>query len=158
MSAAAPSKSATVRATRKSRSNPRPDSASCLATACANPAAPPESAETVITPAALPGEIPIRQGSSVAPDGTKNHLWKSTNFGTSWTALPTTGLTGGITHVNAAAGDALALAVVGGSTGAASYNGGTNWSAFGTFPAAVSLNYVAFDSQLQNLLKGVLGR
>ena len=25
--------------------------------------------------------------SSVAPDGTKNHLWKSTDFGASWTAI-----------------------------------------------------------------------
>ncbi|MBI3130146.1 MAG: hypothetical protein HYZ13_02195 [Acidobacteria bacterium] len=34
--------------------------------------------------------------ASVAPDGTKNHLWKSTNFGTSWTAIDGNGLPSGV--------------------------------------------------------------
>ncbi|HJW33575.1 MAG TPA: dockerin type I domain-containing protein [Holophagaceae bacterium] len=74
-----------------------------------------------------------------------NQVYKSTNFGSSWSALSMTGYAGSITHVNAAAGDANALAVVGGSTGAATYNGGTNWTTFGAFPASASANYVAFD-------------
>lgn len=34
--------------------------------------------------------------ASVAPDGTKNHLWKSTNFGTSWTPIDGNGLPAGV--------------------------------------------------------------
>lgn len=34
--------------------------------------------------------------SSVAPDGTKNHLWKSSNFGGSWTAIDAGGFPTGV--------------------------------------------------------------
>lgn len=74
-----------------------------------------------------------------------NQVYRSTDFGGTWTALSMTGYSGGISHVNAAAGDAQALAVVGGNSGAVTYNGGTNWSTFGAFPSSASASYVAFD-------------
>ncbi len=74
-----------------------------------------------------------------------SRVFKTTNFGDTWTGLTMTGYSGAIDHVNAAPSDALALAVVGNATGAATYNGGTNWTPFGALPSAASLNYVAFD-------------
>lgn len=74
-----------------------------------------------------------------------SRVFKSTNFGDTWTGIAMTGYSGAIDHVNAAASDANALAVVSDATGAATYNGGATWTTFGPLPAAAALNYVAFD-------------
>lgn len=70
-------------------------------------------------------------------------VYKSTNFAESWTALPMSGFSGSINHVNAAPGDAQAVAVVG-DGGAVTYNG-SNWTPFASFGAGFTANYVAFD-------------
>jgi photosystem II stability/assembly factor-like uncharacterized protein len=81
-----------------------------------------------------------------------NQVFKSTDFGSSWTGLTMTGYAGSITHVNAAAGDANAIAVVGGNTGGVTYNGGANWSTFGAFGSSASMSYVAFDPTHSQIL------
>lgn len=75
-----------------------------------------------------------------------NAVYKSTDFGSTWSALSMSGYSGSISHVNAARSDAKAIAVVDGGTGGVTYNGGTNWTTFGAFPNASAASYVTFDS------------
>ena len=77
--------------------------------------------------------------ASVAPDSTKNHLWKSTDFGASWTALDRTtsqasnGLPAGI-PVNTIVNDPTDSATLYAGTHLGVYrstDGGGNWARFG---------------------------
>ena len=94
--------------------------------------------------------------SSVAPDSTKNHLWKSTDFGVTWTALDQTstqasnGLPSGVainsivTHPSSSstlyAGTHLGVY--------SSTDGGTTWSRYGAAMPLVNVTdlYVAPDA------------
>jgi photosystem II stability/assembly factor-like uncharacterized protein len=69
---------------------------------------------------------------SVAPDGTKNHLWKSTDFGASWTAIES-GLPAGV-PVNTVTVDPGSSATLYAATHLGVYrstDAGTSWTRFG---------------------------
>ena len=77
--------------------------------------------------------------ASVAPDSTKNHLWKSTDFGATWTALDRTssqagnGLPQGV-PVNTIANDPSNTSTLYAGTHLGVYrslDGGANWTRFG---------------------------
>ena len=72
--------------------------------------------------------------ASVAPDATKTHLWKSTNFGASWSSLEGTGFPTGI-PVNTIANDPGDVNTLYAGTHLGVYrstDGGANWTRFGT--------------------------
>ncbi len=77
-------------------------------------------------------------------------VYKSINFGTSWTPMGMTGFDTNkvIRQLNAAASDAQTVAVVTSSgTGFKTINAGGNWTQFGTFPNnSSSMSYVWFDT------------
>ncbi|HSH38287.1 MAG TPA: hypothetical protein VK993_05840, partial [Chthoniobacterales bacterium] len=77
--------------------------------------------------------------ASVAPDSTKNHLWRSTDFGASWTALDRTasqssnGLPAGV-PVNTIANDPNNTTTLYAGTHLGVYrslDSGANWERFG---------------------------
>lgn len=90
--------------------------------------------------------------ASVAADATKNHLWKSTNFGSSWTTMDGTGFPFGI-PVNTIAndpGDTLTL-YAGTHLGVyRSTDGGSTWTRFGLSMPLVNVTdvYLSPDSSL----------
>ncbi len=72
--------------------------------------------------------------SSVALDKTKSHLWKSTNFGQSWTAIDGSGFPAGI-PVNVIQNDPTNSQVLFAGTHLGVYtstNGGSSWTRFGS--------------------------
>lgn len=94
----------------------------------------------------------LAQGDSAHPNtvytATNYTIFQSTNFGGTWTALPTTGLpTALIRNVGAAYGDSQALGVVtNGGLVSLSYNGGSSWTQHSGLPGnALNNSYVWFD-------------
>lgn len=90
--------------------------------------------------------------ASVAPDQTKNHLWKSTDFGTSWAAIDGGGFPLGI-PVNVIRTDPASSTVLYAGTELGVYksaDGGTTWARFGANMPLVSVQdlYVSSDSTL----------
>lgn len=72
--------------------------------------------------------------ASVAPDGTKSHLWKSTNFGASWTAIDGAGFPQGV-PVDTIQNDPLDPNVLYAGTHLGVYtsaDGGATWTRFGS--------------------------
>jgi photosystem II stability/assembly factor-like uncharacterized protein len=89
--------------------------------------------------------------TSVAPDGTKSHFWKSTNFGASWVASET-GLPAG-TPVNAVVVDPQTSTTLYAATHLGVYrsvDAGATWARFGTGMPLVEVTdlYVSPDSTL----------
>lgn len=95
----------------------------------------------------------LAQGDSAHPNtvytATNYTVFQSTNFGGTWTALPTTGLPSNypIRNVGAAYGDPQALGVVtNGGLVCLSYNGGSSWTQRSGLPGNQYNNsYVWFD-------------
>ena len=90
--------------------------------------------------------------ASVAPDATKTHLWKSTNFGASWSSLEGTGFPTGI-PVNTIANDPGDVNTLYAGTHLGVYrstDGGANWTRFGTGMPLVNVTdlYISPDSTL----------
>ncbi len=92
--------------------------------------------------------------ASVAPDQTKNHLWKSTNFGASWTTIDSTasGFPGGI-PVNSLVVDQVTPTTLYAGTHLGVYtstDGGTNWTRYGSGMPLVNVTgvYLAGDDSL----------
>jgi len=93
--------------------------------------------------------------ASVVPDATKNHLWKSTNGGASWTPIDGSAATGnglpfGI-PVHVVLTDPLNASKIYAGTDFGVYfstNGGTSWSRFGSSMPLVAVRdlYIAPDS------------
>jgi hypothetical protein len=77
-------------------------------------------------------------------------VYKSTNFGSSWTPMNMTGFdtARSIRNVGASASDPNAVAVVtSGGTGFVTYNDGSTWTQFGTIPNnGLNMSYVWFDT------------
>ncbi len=94
----------------------------------------------------------IVYASSVAPDATKSHLWKSTNGGTSFTAIDGAGFPTGV-PVNTVSTDPGAANVVYAGTHLGVYksvDSGATWTRFGAgLPLVNAMDvYVAPDSSL----------
>ena len=92
--------------------------------------------------------------ASVAPDSTKNHLWKSTNFGASWTAIDSSasGFPAGI-PVNSVVVDPTNASNVYAATHLGVYtstDAGATWTRFGAGMPLVNVTdlYVASDASL----------
>jgi photosystem II stability/assembly factor-like uncharacterized protein len=90
--------------------------------------------------------------ASVAPDSTKNHLWKSTNFGASWTAIDGGGFPTGI-PVNSLVVDPQTSSTLYAATHLGVYtsaDGGANWTRFGAGMPLVNVTdlYVSSDASL----------
>jgi photosystem II stability/assembly factor-like uncharacterized protein len=88
--------------------------------------------------------------ASVAPDATKTHLWKSTNFGGSWTSLEGAGFPVGI-PVNSIENDPTDTSVLYAATHLGVYrstDGGANWARFGSGMPLVNVTdlYVSPDA------------
>ena len=100
--------------------------------------------------------------SSVAPDQTKNHLWKSTNFGASWTMIDSTasGFPGGI-PVNTLVVDQLASSTLYAGTHLGVYtstDGGNNWTRYGSGLPLVNVTDVNLSSNDTLIRAGTFGR
>ena len=95
----------------------------------------------------------LAQGDSAHPNtvytATKYTVFQSTDFGGTWTALPTTGLPSSyaIRNIGAAYGDPQALgAVTYGGLVCLSYNGGSSWTQHSGLPGnQTTFSYVWFD-------------
>jgi len=92
--------------------------------------------------------------ASVAPDATKTHLWRSTNFGASWTAIDTaaSGFPNGI-PVNSIVVDPVANATLYAATHLGVYrstDSGTSWTRYGVGMPLVNVTdmYVAGNGSL----------
>ncbi len=92
--------------------------------------------------------------ASVAPDQTKNHLWKSTNFGASWTTIDSSasGFPGGI-PVNSLVVDQVTPTTLYAGTHLGVYtstDGGNNWTRYGSGMPLVNVTgvYLAGDDSL----------
>ncbi|MCI4566710.1 hypothetical protein [Lysobacter sp. CFH 32150] len=90
--------------------------------------------------------------ASVAPDQTKNHLWKSNNFGASWTAIDGGGFPTGI-PVNSIVVDPVTRTTLYAATHLGVYtstDAGTTWTRFGAGLPLVNVTdlYVASDASL----------
>lgn len=101
-----------------------------------------------------PGNSNIVYVASVAPDQTKNHLWRSTDFGTTWTTIDSTasGFPGGI-PVNTLVVDPVTPATLYAGTHLGVYkstDSGSNWTRYGTGMPLVNVTdlYVANDDSL----------
>jgi hypothetical protein len=106
------------------------------------------------SPTGAPFAPTIALGNTANPDTVYTwvfkKVYKSTNFGSSWTAMNMTGFdtSRSIRNVTASASDANAVAVVtSGGTGFVTYNGGSSWTQFGTIPNhGTFMSYVWFDT------------
>lgn len=90
--------------------------------------------------------------ASVAPDQTKNHLWKSTNFGASWSTIDGAGFPTGV-PVDFVAADPGSASTLYAGTHLGPYrstDGGATWSRFGAGMPLVEVKdiYVSPDSSL----------
>ncbi len=90
--------------------------------------------------------------SSVAPDSTKAHLWKSVNFGSTWTQIDGSGFPTGV-PVNAITSDPANAATLFAATHLGVYtstNAGSTWTRFGTALPLVNVTdfYISADSTL----------
>lgn len=90
--------------------------------------------------------------ASVAPDSTKNHLWKSTNFGATWTAIDGGGFPTGI-PVNSVVVDPQASSTLYAATHLGVYtsaDAGVTWTRFGAGMPLVNVTdlYVSGDGSL----------
>lgn len=90
--------------------------------------------------------------SSVAPDSTKSHLWKSTNFGTSWTAIDGNGFPTGV-PVNTVTADPTTPGTLFAATHLGVYksaDSGSTWARFGAGLPLVNVTdlYVSTDGSL----------
>jgi hypothetical protein len=90
--------------------------------------------------------------ASVAPDQTRNHLWKSVNFGTSWTAIDGGGFPAGV-PVNVVKTDPGNPNILYAGTHLGVYrsdNAGANWFRYGSGMPLVEITdvYVSADSSL----------
>jgi photosystem II stability/assembly factor-like uncharacterized protein len=101
-----------------------------------------------------PSNTNIVYVASVAPDATKTHLWKSTNGGTSWTAIDSaaSGFPNGV-PVNSIQPDPTDGQYLYAGTHLGVYrstNGGTTWARFGTGLPLVNVTdlYIAPDASL----------
>lgn len=105
------------------------------------PAALPNNGSYTSSVAFDPADYNVVYVSSVAPDGTKSHLWKSSNFGASWTAVDTNGLPAGM-PVNVVTVDPGDRNVVYAGTHTGVYrsgDGGSTWARWGTALPQVSV-------------------
>ena len=99
-------------------------------------------------------------GATSAPDTVYTWafatVYKSTNFGQSWSPMNMTGYnpSNQIRNVTAAAGDPNAVAVVtSGGTGFVTYNGGSSWTQFGSIPNnGLNMSYVWFSTASSSTL------
>ena len=99
-----------------------------------------------------PANASIVYVSSVAPDATKNHLWKSTNGGATFTAIDGGGFPFGI-PVNSIKVDPNGSSVLYAGTHLGTYrstDGGATWARFGSNMPMVSVMdfYISSDSTL----------
>ncbi len=95
--------------------------------------------------------------ASIYPDGTKNHLWKTSNFGSTWTAIDGSAATSNgfpfgvpVNAIQNDPGDSLTL-YAGTHLGVyKSTDGGSTWARFGSGMPLVNVTdfYVAPDSSL----------
>lgn len=90
--------------------------------------------------------------SSVAPDATATHLWKSTNFGSSWTAIDGSGFPTGV-PVNTVTADPSAPNTLFAATHLGVYSStdaGATWTRFGNALPLVNVTdfYVSADASL----------
>jgi len=90
--------------------------------------------------------------ASVAPDSTKNHLWKSTDFGASWTAIDGGGFPTGI-PVNSLVVDPQTSSTLYAATHLGVYtsaDAGSTWTRFGAGMPLVNVTdlYVSSDASL----------
>ncbi len=90
--------------------------------------------------------------ASVAPDQTMTHLWKSTNFGASWTAIDGTGFPTGI-PVNSIVADPVTPTTLYAGTHLGVYSsadGGATWTRYGAGLPLVNVTdlYIAADGSL----------
>lgn len=90
--------------------------------------------------------------SSVAPDSAVTHLWKSTNFGATWSAIDGSGFPTGV-PVNTITADPAAPSTLFAATHLGVYtstNGGSTWTRFGSALPLVNVTdfYISADSSL----------
>jgi hypothetical protein len=99
-----------------------------------------------------PGNSNTVYVTSVAPDQTKNHIWKSTNFGASWTMIDGGGFPTGI-PVNSIVVDPITPSTLYAAAHLGVYrsqDGGATWARYGAGMPLVNVTdvYVAADDSL----------
>jgi PKD repeat protein len=98
--------------------------------------------------------------TSVAPDATKTHAWRSTDFGANWAAIDGNGFPTGI-PVNAISIDPVVATTLYASTHLGVYrstDSGTNWERFGAFMPLVNVTDVAVSANGNQVRAATFGR
>jgi photosystem II stability/assembly factor-like uncharacterized protein len=97
--------------------------------------------------------------ASVAPDGTKSHLWKSTNFGASWTVIEN-GLPAGVpvNQVTFAPGSSTTLFAATHLGVYQSLDAGASWTRWGTGMPLVEVTDIEFLPQSNRVRAATFGR
>lgn len=118
----------------------------------AAPAALPNNGLSLSSIAFDPTNTNVIYVTSVAPDQTKNHMWKSTNFGASWSLIDAGGFPTGI-PVNSVQVDPLTNTTLYAAAHLGVYrslDGGATWARYGAGMPLVNVTdlYVANDASL----------
>jgi PKD repeat protein len=98
--------------------------------------------------------------TSVAPDSTKTHVWRSTNFGATWAAIDGNGFPTGI-PVNAITIDPVVPTSLYAATHLGIYrslDSGTNWQRFGALLPLVEVTDIAVSANGNQVRAATFGR
>ncbi len=98
--------------------------------------------------------------TSVAPDATKTHVWRSQNFGQTWAAIDGNGFPSGIL-VNAITVDPVVRTTLYASTHLGVYrslDSGTNWERLGAFLPLVNVMDISVSADGNQLRAATFGR
>lgn len=121
---------------------------------------PPNNGSSLSSIAFDPSNPNIVYITSVAPDSTKTHVWRSTNFGVNWAPIDGNGFPTGI-PVNAITIDPVVATSLYASTHLGVYrstDSGTNWERFGALMPLVNVTDVSVSANGNQVRAATFGR
>ena len=122
--------------------------------------APPNNGLSLSSIAFDPVDRNIVYLTSVAPDSTRTHVWRSLNFGQSWAAIDGNGFPAGV-MVNSITVDPLVRSTLYAATHLGVYrslDSGSNWERLGAFLPLVNVMEITVSADGNQLRAGTYGR